>query len=194
MDTAEFVRLLQAARAERAAELKARFDRDLPLGDAMFDRWERARRLGFGAGTSVYDSALVYGDVRVGDNTWIGPHTLLDGSGGGLAIGSWCSISTGVHIYTHDTVLRALSGGKLPKREAPVRIGDCVYIGGQCIVTAGVRIGDRCVVAANSLVIRDVPAATIVGGTPARPIGRVEGEGEGVRMVFDRAGKGAPDR
>ena len=190
MDAREFVELLQAARAARAAELKARFDRDLPLGDAMFDRWERAKRLGFGEGSSIYDSALVYGDVKVGENTWVGPYTLLDGTGGGLTIGSWCSISTGVHVYSHDTVLRAVSGGKLPAREAPVIIGDCVYIGGQCIITAGVTIGERCVIGANSLVIRDVPAATIVGGTPARPIGRVEGQGEDVRLVFDHARTG----
>jgi acetyltransferase-like isoleucine patch superfamily enzyme len=186
MDSADLVRLLHNVRLQREAELKARFDRSLSFADAMFDRWERAKRLGFGEGTSIYDSALVYGDVRVGDNTWIGPYTLLDGSGGGLRIGSSCSISTGVHIYTHDTVLKALSGGKIRKREAPVQIGDCVYIGGQCIVTAGVTIGDRCLVAANSLVTKNVPTGTIVGGTPARRLGRVEGEGENVKLVFER--------
>ncbi len=194
MDVDAFMRLLHAARAERAAELKARFDRDLPFGEVMFDRWERARRLGFGEGSSVYDSALIYGDVRVGSNTWVGPFTLLDGSGGGLTIGSWVSISTGVHIYTHDTVLRALSGGKLPKREGPARIGSSVYIGGQCIITAGVSIGDRCVIAANSLVTHDVPEGSIMGGTPAKPFGRVDGEGENVRMVFDRSPEGKANR
>lgn len=189
MEPEEFLRLLNEVRQAREAELKSRFDRSLPFADGMFDRFERARRLGFGEGSSIYDSAMVYGDVKIGENTWIGPYTLLDGSGGGLVIGSWCSISAGVQIYTHDTVLRALSGGKLAKREGPVRIGSNVYIGGQCLVTAGVAIGDRCVVAANSLVIRNVPEGTIVGGTPAEPIGRVEGEGENVRLVFDRNGK-----
>ncbi|MBM3503516.1 MAG: acyltransferase [Alphaproteobacteria bacterium] len=186
MDKADLVRLLHEVRLEREADLKARFDRSLSFADSLFDRWERAKRLGFGEGSSIYDSALVYGEVTVGPNTWVGPYTLLDGTGGGLMIGSWCSISTGVHIYTHDTVLKALSGGKIAKREASVRIGDCVYIGGQCIITAGVTIGERCVVAANSLVTKSVPPGTIVGGTPAKPFGRVEGEGENVKLVFDR--------
>ena len=80
-----------------------RFQRDLPIEELLFDRWERARHLGFGEGTSIYHSALVYGDVKVGKGTWIGPSTLLDGSHG-LTIGDSCSISAGVNIYTHDTV------------------------------------------------------------------------------------------
>jgi maltose O-acetyltransferase len=66
-----------------------------------------------------------------------------------------------------------------------VRIGDCVYIGSQSVISAGVTIGSRSVVAANSFVNDDVPETTIVGGTPARKIGSVVGEGEQVRMVFD---------
>ena len=48
--------------------------------------------------------------VTVGAGTWIGPNTLLDGTGG-LSIGASCSISAGVQIYTHDSVMWALSGG-----------------------------------------------------------------------------------
>ncbi len=185
--------LLHALHARREAELKARFDRSLPFADGLFDRWERARRLGFGARASIYDSASVFGDVRVGADSWIGPNVMLDGSGGGLAIGAWCSISTGVHIYTHDTVLWAVSGGKLPRREGPVAIGDCVHVGAQSVIVAGVTIGARCVVAANSLVNRAVPDGSIVGGTPARRLGRVEGAGEAVRLVFDQADPDAPE-
>ena len=141
--------------------------------------------LGFEEGASIYNSALVFGDVEVGANTWIGPYTLLDGSGGGIEIGCWCSISTGVHIYTHDTVLLALSGGLLPQRKGAVNIGDCSYIGSQSIVAVGTRIGTRCVVAANSFVNRDMPDRTVVGGNPAQRLGRVEGDGTDVRLVFD---------
>src|SRR5215218_4042343 len=63
-----------------------RWQRNLPLADYLVDRWEKARRLGFGAGSSIYDSSLVLGHVKVGENTWIGPFTVLDGSGG-LEIG-----------------------------------------------------------------------------------------------------------
>lgn len=185
MELEAFVALLREARLRREAELKAQFDRSLPFADGMFDRWERAKRLGFGEGASIYDSALVFGDVTVGANTWVGPNVLLDGSGGGLAIGAWCSISAAVQIYTHDTVMWALSGGRKPRRTGPVRIGDCTYVGSQSVVALGVTIGDHCVVAANSFVNADVPSLTVAGGTPARPIGRVAIDGDDIRLIYD---------
>ena len=175
---------MQAVYLARDAELREKFDRSLPFGDALFDRWERARRLGFGEGASVYNSAAIFGSVTAGDKTWIGPYVVLDGSGGGIDIGRYCSIAAGVHIYTHDTVHWALSGGVLPFRMGAVRVGDCTYIGSQSVIAAGVTIGTRCVVAANSLVNRDVPDATIVGGSSARILGRVIGEGQAVRLEF----------
>jgi carbonic anhydrase/acetyltransferase-like protein (isoleucine patch superfamily) len=184
MNDAEFIELLHATYLKKDDELKRQFDRSLPFGDALFDRWERARRLKFGEETSIYNSALIYGEVKVGMSVWIGPYALLDGSGGGIVIGDYCSISAGVHIYTHDTVLWALSGGKLQKHASAVHIGSCVYVGSQCVITAGVRIGTRCVLAANSFVNRNVPDGTIVGGSPAEVIGRVEGEGESVRITM----------
>jgi acetyltransferase-like isoleucine patch superfamily enzyme len=179
-------RALEEVRLAREAELKVQHDRSLPFADGMFDRWERAKRLGFAKGTSIYDSACVFGNVTVGAETWIGPWVMLDGSGGGIRIGSTCSLSAGVHVYTHDTVLWALSGGKVKPRQAAVSIGDRVYIGSQSVIARGVSIGDMCVIAANSFVRRDVPARTIVAGVPATSIGHVEGEGEAVRLVFNQ--------
>ena len=164
------------------------WDRSLSPEEMLSDRWERARRLGFGDRASIYASALVYGDMAVGPESWIGPWVLLDGSGGSLRIGAFCSISAGVQVYTHDTVGWALSGGELDHRVGPVEIGDNCHIGSQSIVVAGVTVGSRCVVGANSLVNRDVPDRTVVAGSPARPIGRVEGEGADVRLVFDDGG------
>jgi acetyltransferase-like isoleucine patch superfamily enzyme len=185
MDVPKLIDLLRKAYKEKDEELRAQFDRSLPFADGLFDRWERAKRLGFAEGSSIYNSSLVYGDVEVGENTWIGPYTLLDGSGGEVSIGSFCSISAGVHIYTHDTVMWALSGGRLEKRTGPVKIGDCCYIASQCIIAPAVTIGRQCVVAANSFVNRDVPERTIVGGSPAKILGRVEGSGENVRLRFN---------
>src|SRR5205085_2210279 len=120
----------------------------------------------------------VYGPVSVGANTWIGPGVVLDGSGGGLVIGDWCSISAGVHVYTHDTVLRSLSSGRRPRSTGPVRIGDACHVGAQSVIVRGVTVGDRCVIGANSFVNRDVPDRAVVGGSPARPLGMVVGEGD----------------
>ena len=193
MSVEELAAALRRLHAERNAELERRFNRNLSFADGLFDRWKRAAHLGFGEGASIYDSALVFGEVKVGVNTWIGPYTLLDGSGGGIVIGSWCSISTGVQIYTHDTVHRVLSGGLLPHRTGAVNIGDFSYIGSQSIVAVGTRIGSRCVVAANSFVNNDAADRTIVGGNPARQLGRVDGDGVNVQLVFD-SGKVDPWR
>ncbi len=185
MTVDELADLLRALHARQDGLNAKRFDRHLPFADGLFDRWERARALGFGEDASIYDSSLVYGSVSVGEGTWIGPYTLLDGSGGGLAIGAFCSISAGVQIYTHDTVRRALSGGREERRAAPVQVGDCTYIGSQSIVGAGSDIGDHCVVAANSFVNGPVSPSTIVGGSPARPLGRVMIDGERIELVYD---------
>jgi carbonic anhydrase/acetyltransferase-like protein (isoleucine patch superfamily) len=193
MTPAELRKALEDVRLAREAELKSQHDRSLPFADGLFDRWERAQRLGFAQEASIYDSACVFGDVSVGAGTWIGPWVMLDGSGGGIRIGSTCTISAGVHIYTHDTVLWALSGGKIQPHQGAVAIGDRVYVGSQSVIGRGVRIGDMSVVAANSFVNRDVGARTIVGGTPAKTIGRVEGDREKIRLVFARSNSVPPD-
>lgn len=186
MSTNDLAAQLRELYAARELELKHDFDRSLPFADSILsNRWERASRLGFGAGVSIYDSAMVFGQVQVGEQTWIGPSVILDGTGGGIEIGSFCSVATGVHIYTHDTVLWAVSGGKAERRKAPVTIGDRCHLGAQSIILPGVTIGRKCVVAANSMVNRDVLEGTVVGGTPARVLGRVEGEDENARIIFD---------
>ncbi|KKJ77017.1 hypothetical protein WH95_10150 [Kiloniella litopenaei] len=164
-------------------ELGDMFDRSLPFADSILrNRWGRAKRLGFGEGASIYDSAMVFGDVKVGEKTWIGPGTILDGTGGGLNIGSYCSIAAGVHLYTHDTVLWAVSLGKAPRRKAEISIGDGCHLGAQSIVLPGVTIGSQCVVAANSVVNKAIPPRTVVGGSPARVIGIIEGENEDIHI------------
>jgi carbonic anhydrase/acetyltransferase-like protein (isoleucine patch superfamily) len=185
VDVPEFADALRAAYAERDAELRSQFGRSLPLQDAMFDRWERARTLGFGDGASIYNSAIIFGDVQVGAGTWVGPYVMLDGSGGGIDIGSTCSISTGAHIYTHDTIGWALSGGQQEPRRGPVKIGDRTYIGSQSVIAAGVSVGTQCVVSANSFVNADVPDNMIVGGTPARRLGQVVMEDGEPVLKFD---------
>lgn len=171
---------------ERRDVMNEKWDRDLPFEELVFDRWERAKALGFGEGSSIYHNSYVYGDVSVGENTWVGPFTMLDGIGG-LKIGDFCSISAGVQIYTHDTVRWALSGGKEPKEKAPVDIGNRVYVGAQSVISKGVTIGDRSVVGACSFVNRDIPPGSIAVGVPCRVAGRVETSADGSpQLIFDK--------
>jgi acetyltransferase-like isoleucine patch superfamily enzyme len=159
---------LQSAKMER-------FRRRVSFGDLVTDRWENAREYGFGKGSSCYDNVLVLGDVTVGEDTWIGPNVILDGSGG-LSIGSYCSISAGVQIYSHDTVNRSVTLGREPIEYAPTQIGSGVYIGPNSIIARGVSIGDHAVIGAMSYVSKDVPARKKVWGCPAQVRGDVKSE------------------
>lgn len=172
MDAAHLSTDLRTLYEHLRARMREDWQRDLPLYELLFDRWERARQNGFGDGTSMYHASYVFGDVAVGENTWIGPFTILDGSGG-LAIGSNCSISAGVQIYTHDTVHWALSGGSSAYEYAPVTIADDCYIGPQTVIARGVTIGEGCVVGACSFVNRSLAPGTVAVGIPARRIGSV---------------------
>nr|WP_287938059.1 acyltransferase [Algoriphagus sp.] len=166
----EFFKKLQSLKEEFDRIFKSDFNRSLPFADLVFDRWERAKSLGFGEGSSIYDSSYVFGNVSVGEKTWVGPFTVLDGSGG-LAIGTNCSISAGVQIYSHDTVEWAVSRGTAPYAYAPVQIGNNCYLGPNVIVSSGVTLGDGCIVGANSFVNKSFPAGSKIAGSPAKLIG-----------------------
>jgi acetyltransferase-like isoleucine patch superfamily enzyme len=177
---------LLALYRELRSVTREQWQRDLPFAELLFDRWERARNLGFGEDSNIYHGSYVYGDVKVGKNSWIGPGVVLDGSGG-LVIGNYCSISAGVQIYTHDSVKWALSGGRAEYERAPVSIGDCCYIGSQTVIAKGVTIRDHAVIGACSFVNRDIPPYTVAFGIPCKPVGRVQVDGQGnVIVVLDK--------
>lgn len=133
------------------------YHRVLPFSEYFNDRFKKAEKLGWGAGSSCYDSVYIYGDVSVGKNTFVGPFCVLDGSGG-LEIGESCSIAAGVHIYTYNSVKWATSGGKEMLEYSPVKIGNNCYIGPNCVISMGVTIGDGAIVGAGSFVNKDVQA------------------------------------
>jgi acetyltransferase-like isoleucine patch superfamily enzyme len=84
----------------------------------------------------------------IGEGTWIGHWTVIDGSGG-LRIGKNCSIASGVHIYTHSTHKQTTQGK--PKIMAPVKIGDNVAIGANSVIMYGCEIGDNVCIPALTL-------------------------------------------
>ncbi|WP_281251628.1 acyltransferase [Erythrobacter donghaensis] len=79
----------------------------------------------------------------------------------GMHIGAYSTIAFGVTILSHDTC-------RLIKVDT--RIGANCFIGAHSIILPGVTIGDQSIVAAGSVVNRDVPPNSIVAGNPAKVI------------------------
>jgi len=161
---------------------KKKYNRMNPFIEDLFD-WNEKGTYCNSNNTTIYDSATIIGDVKIGDNVWIGPHCMIDGSGG-LSIGQHSNISVGVKIFSHDTVKRALTGGKHRIEYAPVSIGNCCFIGTDTVILKGVTLGDQCLVGANSLVNKSFSANSVLTGIPAKKIGEVIVENENVQIKF----------
>jgi acetyltransferase-like isoleucine patch superfamily enzyme len=179
--------LLKVIHALRA-EMKAKWNRFVPSGELLEDRWTRGKNYGFGEGSNIYDSASVLGDVTVGKNCWIGPNVHLDGSGG-LTIGDHVTVGVGSVLFTHSTTERDLSGGAYPMQLKPTNIGDHVFMAPYCIIEMGADIGHHSVLMSHCVVKHPVPPYSIVHGNPAKVIGSVVMEdGKRPSMRFTREG------
>ena len=148
----------------------------------------------FGKHVSVY--AACQFAVAADAHVTIGDFTLLVGalvtSDTRVEIGSHCLISWGVGIADSDfhpvaAALRKIDAEALAPyfegkparpldavRSKPVKIGNNVWIGMNAIVLKGVTIGDNSVVAAGSVVTKDVPANVVVAGNPAAVVKKLE--------------------
>jgi len=180
----EFYSNLISLYKKRRSETKKKWNRVLPFNELISDRWEKAQFLNGLSGSSVYDNSYVFGKVSIGKNTWIGPYTILDGSGGKLTIGEFCSISSGVQIYTHNTVKWALTKGKSEFEKKSVRIGDCCYIGPNSIIGMGSSIGKCSVIGSLSFVNSKIPPYSIAFGSPAKIVGKVIVKGKKVEFKY----------
>ena len=180
----QFYANLTSLYKKRRSETKKKWNRVLPFNELISDRWEKAQFLNGLSGSSVYDSSYVFGKVSIGKNTWIGPYTILDGSGGKLSIGEFCSISSGVQIYTHNTVKWALTKGKSDFEKKSVRIGDCCYIGPNSIIGMGSNIGKCSVIGSLSFVNSKIPPYSIAFGSPAKIVGKVIVKGKKVEFKY----------
>lgn len=128
-----------------------------------------------------------HGDLHaIGDDCFIVPNvTITDPAHVRLGNNVWLS---GCTLFGHDgsvTMLRRAYGLKLD-RVGKIDIRDDVFVGHQAIVMPGVTIGPNAIVAAGAVVTRDVPPGTVVGGVPARAIGRVDDLVERVRADTER--------
>lgn len=106
--------------------------------------------------------------IKVGQGTIIGYACFIDGREQ-VEIGSHTDIASEVMIYSQE---HDLSAPDFSAKGAPVKIGDYVFIGPRAIILPGVTIADGAVVGAGAVVTKDVAPFTIVGGVPAKEIGK----------------------
>jgi acetyltransferase-like isoleucine patch superfamily enzyme len=116
--------------------------------------------------------------LQIGDNTGIG-HGCMFTIGKLISIGRNCNLSGDITIMdsnAHDTDPAARSARKPPRPEdiRPVIIRDDVWIGRQCIIFPGVKVGEGSVISAGSVVRTHVPPYSVVAGNPARVMFRLK--------------------
>jgi acetyltransferase-like isoleucine patch superfamily enzyme len=114
----------------------------------------------------------IAGQPEIGEGTWIGAFTLIDGLGG-LKIGRGCNISSGAQVLSHSTVRRCVTERRHPDVDRKrTEVGDFVFIGANAVVQMGSRIGDHSVIGAGAVVLEDtvVPPYSLVVGVPARVV------------------------
>ncbi|WP_314587999.1 sugar O-acetyltransferase [Paenibacillus terrigena] len=110
-------------------------------------------------------------NIHVGNNFYAGYNcTILDMAE--VRIGDDCMIAPNVGIYTAGHSVEPKDRNK-SGYGIPITIGNNVWIGGSCVILPGVHIGDNSIVAAGSVVTKDVPANTIVAGNPAKIIRQI---------------------
>ena len=127
----------------------------------------------FGKGVVIYPGVWISPgrNLVVGDAVDLAKDVLITTSGG-VSIGDRTLIGYRTQIISSNHSIPPI-GQPFPisgDAHAPVTIGNDVWIGGNCIITPGVTVGDGAVVAGGSVVTKDVASNSIVGGVPAKLI------------------------
>lgn len=125
-------------------------------------------KIGKGSTIHMWANFFQPKNIHIGEDTVIGNNAFLDGRAP-LKIGNHTDIAAEVLIYNseHD-----INSEDFHAVEEPVEIGDYVFIGPRAIILPGVKIGCAAVVAAGAVVTKDVSDFAIVGGIPAKEIGK----------------------
>jgi len=116
---------------------------------------------------TIGDNAIIMMGAVINIGASIGKGTMIDMGvviGGRVQVGEMCHIGAGA----------VLAGVIEPPSAQPVVIEDNVLVGANAVILEGVRIGQGSVVAAGAVVTQDVAEYTVVAGTPARVIKKVD--------------------
>lgn len=140
---------------------------------------------GHGLPSNPYNAhAWLIGQPTIGESTWIGAFTLIDGRGG-LTIGRGCDISSGAHVLTHSSAWRCVSERRYSRvDEAATVIEDYVFVGENATILKGCRVGHHSIVAAGAVVLEDtvIPPYSLVAGVPARIVRSIRDDVERLKQ------------
>lgn len=142
-----------------------------------------ATKCKFGIYNTIYNEVSL-NEVTLGDFTYIAGNTNISKTtiGKFCSIGTYCKIGLGKHptkdfVSTHPVFFSTLKQAQVTFADrnyfdefAYIIIGNDVWLGANVIVVDGVKIGDGAIVAAGSVVTKDIPPYAIVGGVPAKII------------------------
>jgi UDP-2-acetamido-3-amino-2,3-dideoxy-glucuronate N-acetyltransferase len=138
-----------------------------------------------GAGTRIWINVQVREDAEIGEHCIVSKDVYVDH---GVRIGHRCKIQNGVSVYhgvtlgdevfvgpnvtfTNDRVPRAFNPDWTI---TPTEVRSGASLGANATIVCGVTIGECAMVAAGSVVTRDVPPFTLVMGNPARAVARID--------------------
>lgn len=147
-----------------------------------------------GAGCKIWINVQVREKAQIGDNCIISKDVYIDHA---VRVGARCKIQNSVSVYhgvtlgddvfvgpgvvfTNDRVPRAFNADW---KISPTAVGNGASLGANCTIICGVRIGEYAMVAAGSVVTRDVAPYTLVAGNPARPVARIDKAGNRVEDI-----------
>ncbi len=140
---------------------------------------ERAELWGLPRGCRMRENAKIISPekLKCGEYVWIGEGAVLDASGE-LEIGSHTSIGLNVMIWSHTSFLSNLTLENKPNSNliarAKTTIGKGCFIAGPAVVYHGINIGEKSIVMPMSVVTKDIPPNSLVGGSPARVIRTID--------------------
>lgn len=109
--------------------------------------------------------------IKIGNNCSLGAYNHLTATnkiiiGDNLLTGKWVTISDNNHGTTSQADLLLMPRDRKVVSKGPVIIGNNVWIGDKATILTGVTIGDGAVIAANTVVTKDVPAYSVCAGNP----------------------------
>lgn len=126
---------------------------------------------GLGSNVIILDRVKIVSpeNIVISDNVFVGENVYIYGHGG-VKIGNYALLAPGVSIISFDHGFSEKNKPFFTQQQKlePITIGNNVWIGKNSIILKGVVIGNDSIIAAGSVVTKNVPSNCVVGGNPAK--------------------------